>query len=237
MSYNGSGTFNINTAGQPVVTGTVISSTAFNALTADLGTGLSTAITKDGQTIATAKIPFALGISINGATSGVTSVLATDAVTATITLPSATGTLAVLGANTFTGKQTATTAGIDVPTSALGNCYSSTYTPSVGDSANISAMTAYACQYTRVGNVVTVSGRVDIDPVAAATYTSFWINFPVASNLASGFQCAGTCSPATASAGNFGVFGDATNDRAQVDGVTASTSNQALYFIFSYQVI
>jgi len=63
VSYNGSGTFNINSAGQPVVTGTVISSTAFNALTADLGTGLSTAITKDGQTVATARIPFAAGIN------------------------------------------------------------------------------------------------------------------------------------------------------------------------------
>jgi hypothetical protein len=63
MSYNGSGTFQINTAGQPVITGTVISSTAFNALTADLATGLSTAITKDGQTATTARIPFAAGIS------------------------------------------------------------------------------------------------------------------------------------------------------------------------------
>ena len=63
MSYNGSGTFQINTTGQPVVTGTVISSSAFNALTADLATGLSTAITKDGQTTTTARIPFAAGIS------------------------------------------------------------------------------------------------------------------------------------------------------------------------------
>jgi hypothetical protein len=63
MSYNGSGTFQINTTGQPVVAGTVISSTAFNALTADLATGLSTAITKDGQTATTVRIPFAQGIS------------------------------------------------------------------------------------------------------------------------------------------------------------------------------
>jgi hypothetical protein len=63
VSYNGSGTFQINTSGQPVVAGTVISSTAFNALTADLATGLSTAITKDGQTTTTARIPFAAGIS------------------------------------------------------------------------------------------------------------------------------------------------------------------------------
>jgi hypothetical protein len=63
VSYNGSGTFQINTSGQPVVTGTVISSSAFNALTADLATGLSTALTKDGQTTATARIPFAQGIT------------------------------------------------------------------------------------------------------------------------------------------------------------------------------
>jgi len=63
VSYNGSGTFNINSSGQPVVTGTVIASTPFNALTADLGTGLSTAITKDGQTTTTARIPFAAGIN------------------------------------------------------------------------------------------------------------------------------------------------------------------------------
>lgn len=70
MSYNGSGTFNINTTGQPVVAGTIISAATFNALTADLGTGLTTAVTKDGQTTTTARIPFAQGI---------TSTLVTDA--------------------------------------------------------------------------------------------------------------------------------------------------------------
>jgi hypothetical protein len=74
MSYNGSGTFVVNSVGQPVVTGTVISSTAFNALTADLATGLSTAITKDGQTTTTARILFAQGIS---------STLTTDATSST----------------------------------------------------------------------------------------------------------------------------------------------------------
>jgi len=68
MSYNGSGTFQINTSGQPVVTGTVISSTAFNSLTSDLATGLSTAITKDGQTTTTVRIPFAAGINSSLAT-------------------------------------------------------------------------------------------------------------------------------------------------------------------------
>lgn len=57
MSFNGTGTFLINTAGQPVVASTVISATTFNLLTADLANGLTNTITKDGQTTVTANIP------------------------------------------------------------------------------------------------------------------------------------------------------------------------------------
>jgi hypothetical protein len=57
MAFNGSGTFLVNTSGQPVVPNTVISATTFNALTNDLANGLSTCITKDGQTTPTANIP------------------------------------------------------------------------------------------------------------------------------------------------------------------------------------
>ena len=58
MPYNGSGTFTL-VAGNPVVTGTTISSTVHNNTNNDFATGLSTAITKDGQTTLTANIPFA----------------------------------------------------------------------------------------------------------------------------------------------------------------------------------
>jgi hypothetical protein len=57
MSFNGNGVFLINTPGQPVVSGTTITSTAFNALTTDLASGLTNTITKDGQTNITANIP------------------------------------------------------------------------------------------------------------------------------------------------------------------------------------
>lgn len=49
--------------GQPVVFNTTISDVVFNAFTADVGVGLSTAICKDGQTTTTAVIPFAQGLS------------------------------------------------------------------------------------------------------------------------------------------------------------------------------
>ena len=48
-------------------------------------------------------------VVLAGATSGSTTLTPTDAVTATITLPSVTGALAILGANTFTGTQTVPT--------------------------------------------------------------------------------------------------------------------------------
>jgi hypothetical protein len=65
MSYNGNGIFVINTAGQPVVPGTVISSTAFNTLMTDIANGLTNAITKDGQSALTANIPMG-GFKITG---------------------------------------------------------------------------------------------------------------------------------------------------------------------------
>lgn len=58
MPYNGSGVF-VLISGNPVVTGTTISSTWANNTLADLSAnGLSNAITKDGQTTPTANIGF-----------------------------------------------------------------------------------------------------------------------------------------------------------------------------------
>lgn len=59
MSWNGSGLFNIDSTGQPVSANTLIESADFNALTADLATGLSNCVTKDGQQTVTANLPMA----------------------------------------------------------------------------------------------------------------------------------------------------------------------------------
>ena len=69
MSFNGSGTFVVNSSGQPVVANTLITAAVFNAFTADVATGLSTAICKDGQTTITANIPFS-GMKITGLGAG-----------------------------------------------------------------------------------------------------------------------------------------------------------------------
>jgi len=102
MSYNGSGTFNINSAGQPVVAGTTISSTVFNSLTSDLATGLTTALTKDGQSTPTANITMGTYkiTNLGAATAG------TDAVRFSQIQAGTEKLLAVTGTNTIIGSAT-----------------------------------------------------------------------------------------------------------------------------------
>lgn len=103
MSFNGSGTFVINSTGQPVVTNTIISSTAFNALTADLATGLTTAMTKDGQTTATANIPMGT-FRFTGLGAGVASTDSVNLGQVQTTVQNSTGSfLTVTGTDTILG--------------------------------------------------------------------------------------------------------------------------------------
>jgi len=162
MSYNGSGTFNINSAGQPVVSGTVISSTAFNALTADLGTGLSTALTKDGQTTPTANIPMGT-YKITGLGAGTA---ATDAVRLGQLQNFSTSTLiTVAGTDTITGtvspSLTAYTAG-QIFSFVVG----ATNTAAV--TLNIDGLGAKAV--TRTGAIALVAGGMVTGQVALVEY-------------------------------------------------------------------
>ncbi len=68
MAYNGSGVF-VLVAGNPVVTGTTISSTWANNTLNDIATGLSTAVTKDGQSTPTNNIPMG-GFKLTGLGAG-----------------------------------------------------------------------------------------------------------------------------------------------------------------------
>ncbi len=102
MSYNGSGVFTINTAGQPVITGTTISSTTFNTLTADLATGLTTALTKDGQSTPTANI----GMGAFKITNLAAGTVASDAARLDQVQGGAATFITVAGTDTLTGTTT-----------------------------------------------------------------------------------------------------------------------------------
>jgi microcystin-dependent protein len=69
LPYNGSGNFALpSNSWNPAVANTAITADDWNAVANDLALGLTTAMTRDGQSATTARIPFALGLSATGTT-------------------------------------------------------------------------------------------------------------------------------------------------------------------------
>ena len=110
---------------------------------------------------------------------------------------------------------------------------SSTYTPTISNTSNVSSSTARVCFYTVSGRYITVTGSVNITATAASTSTTFNMSLPLASNLASGDLDGVISGP--------GVFisEDATNDQATTtfnSGVAVGTNPQEYKFVYTYTV-
>jgi hypothetical protein len=111
-----------------------------------------------------------------------------------------------------------------------------TYTPTLTNIANLDSVTGYEAQYMRVGNTVTVSGEIDVDPTLAATATRIGISLPISSNFSNTQNCGGVAfAPGIAGQGA-GIFADNTNDRAEMRWVSDDVSSQAMYFTFTYKI-
>lgn len=140
------------------------------------------------------------------------------------------------GAGTFTGTPTGslqtTSAGaiIEGPMLAAG-----TYTPTITGVTNVTGTTAYACQYSRVGNVVTVSGKVNID-FTSTGLTEIGISLPIASAISNDFEVAGVGSTGENTISG-AILGDATNNRAHFAFSTSSSAGYNFFFTFTYQVL
>lgn len=127
---------------------------------------------------------------------------------------------------------------VTTPAASDGNVFSGTYTPTLTNTTNVASSTAAACQYMRVGSVVTVSGVVTV--IATTANTAFIIGFslPIASNITAGRQCAGTFGTNTAGgATNCVIYGDSSADVATFRCIPGVNTSQTYYFSFTYQVI
>lgn len=214
MSFNGSGTFVVNTAGQPVVPNTIISATAFNALTNDLANGLSTCITKDGQTTPTANIPMGSN-KITGLAPGTSG---TDAAN----LTQVQGSTAKL-LQSVTGTDTITAAMVPALTAyAAGQMF---YFVAAGDNTgavtiNIDSLGAKSV--TRDGSTALVAGDITNGKVVVIVYdgTRFQL---LNSNAFTNLYVSGNLGVGTASPGY----------KLDVRGVTAS-GNGTITTGFSY---
>ena len=147
-----------------------------------------------------------------------------------VTIP---GTLGV------TGLITATTAGISVPTSAAGTVYSATYTPTISNAANTTQTTAVLCRYTRVGNVVTVYGMLNLAVNTVSSGVSFELSLPIASNLTNAnedLSGVGVAYPSGTVSETYRAVGEVDNNTASFSGLGFNSSNHGVGFTFSYIV-
>lgn len=114
---------------------------------------------------------------------------------------------------------------------------SGVYTPALTNDANVAASGSYTCRWMRVGNVVTVSGRIDVTCTAAAnTLTRVYMSLPVPTSMANDFELAGAGTMGQSSYQAALALGDAVNDRARLQFLAAQTASAALIFTFTYTV-
>ena len=109
------------------------------------------------------------------------------------------------------------------------------YTPTLANVANLDGSTAYVCQYSRHGNMVTVSGKVDVNPTAAVA-TRLGISLPIASAFTVAEDCGGVAFALAIAGQGAAILADAVNDRAQMEWIAGDLTNQPMHFSFMYRV-
>lgn len=115
------------------------------------------------------------------------------------------------------------------------NATSGTWTPTLSSIANVASTTAYLCRYSRIGDTVTISGVVDVDPTAADTTTTFDLSLPVASGFTLITDANGAFNTASASRGGI-IYANATDDRLRFTFTPQLSSALQLYFTGMYVV-
>jgi hypothetical protein len=129
---------------------------------------------------------------------------------------------------------------VSSPVAGDGNVFSGTYTPvQVSTNTNISSVAFSACQYMRVGDVVNVSGQITIDTNVASVDCVVNMSLPIASNIASSRQVAGSGSSVSSvyAANNLAIYGNLTSDCVEIRLNPSVTTSLIYAFSFTYQVL
>jgi hypothetical protein len=111
-----------------------------------------------------------------------------------------------------------------------------TYTPTITNVTNVTSSAPTLCNYMRVGNMVIVYGRVDLN-ITSAEAVFIGISLPIASAFVAETDLHGTSSSDLNNISAGAVYADATNDRAQLTAVSSSTGSHTVYFSFMYTVL
>lgn len=137
----------------------------------------------------------------------------------------------IIGTGGVTATQNANDITLSTPALASG-----VYTPTLTMVNNLLAVTAFQCQYMRVGSVVTVSGKINMDVNSNGQICRLGITLPVASDFGAEEDLGGTASSMDIQQ-NSGIKADITNNRAALEFLANSNTTRDWFFTFTYRII
>lgn len=110
-----------------------------------------------------------------------------------------------------------------------------TYTPTGYAVTNIDSVTPGQAIYQRNGNVVTVSGYVELNMTAAGgAYTRADLSLPIASNFVNSLDLSGVATDLTGKV--CAIQANGTNDRAQIESNATVTTTVPYRYVYQYVI-
>lgn len=113
---------------------------------------------------------------------------------------------------------------------------SGTYAPTDSANVNLDAASMTTAQYSRAGNVVTVSGQFTVDPTTTLTLTSFDFGLPYSSAIAQVYEIAGTAVCGASFGESAQISAVVALDKAQVTFTPTQTASVTYSYTFTYIV-
>jgi hypothetical protein len=113
---------------------------------------------------------------------------------------------------------------------------SGTYTPTLTPSFNLDSATAKTTMYTRIGNIVTVTGIMEINPTASSSVCLLDISLPIDpdNNFANLEEAAGVAGGLSYASGE--INAKTTSKLVRLSIYSPVTTNNQISFSFSYRL-
>jgi hypothetical protein len=235
-----------NTARAVLITGGTILTTTINSSPIGATTPSTGAFTTLSTTgLATLNSFISSGADINGGNIDGAVIGGTSPAAAQFTTVATTGNVTLgngaTDSHTVNGGLSITRVSVTSPVATDGNVFSGTYTPTLTNGANVAASSAAVAAYTRIGNVVSVSGQLTIDPTAASTITELTMSLPVtvgnfsSSNQAGGMFCT-TLAAASLQTDQGVIFSSTGATTVMWRFYPASSASNLYNYIFQYLI-
>lgn len=113
---------------------------------------------------------------------------------------------------------------------------SGVYTPTLTNVTNVTSSTGYQANYMRVGDMVTVSSKIDVTPTLIGTVTEVGLSLPIASAFTVNEDCGGAAASSSVASDCAAVLPDTVNDRARLRWISVGVSATNLFYVYMYRI-